>query len=247
MQEQHITLLPSAEDAARGDPPSPAYAMIPPDARRGVVVIHEIFGPQPEIQRVVQRLALAGYAAVAPDLFHAGRLRCVWSVMKAIHLPEKWACGDGELASIRQARRARAYLEEVAGVPAERVGIIGFCFGGGFALLCGSGWGAVSTNYGDIPRTERMRGIGPVIGCYGGRDRLFGRKGERLERRLQPLGVAPEVHTFTEVGHSFLTDGHHPIAELLSGGLLGVGNNPEVREEGWERILGFFDRHLGPR
>ncbi len=57
--------------AGEGAPATPAVAILPRGAERGVVVIHEIFGRQPEIDRAALRLAAAGYAAVAPDLFAA--------------------------------------------------------------------------------------------------------------------------------------------------------------------------------
>ncbi len=49
----HEVTLPGAP--ARGDPTAPGYAALPPGATRAVVVIHEIFGRQPEIDRVVDR------------------------------------------------------------------------------------------------------------------------------------------------------------------------------------------------
>src|SRR5437870_4656620 len=65
-------------------PATPAYAILPPGATRGVVVIHEIMGRQPEIDRVVQRFARSGYAAVEPDLFRAqGKFRCIRRTMQA--------------------------------------------------------------------------------------------------------------------------------------------------------------------
>lgn len=215
----------------------PAYAALTRGASRGVVVLHEIFGRQPEIDRVVERFARAGYAAVAPDLFEdRAKVACIREAMGAIH--------SGRGPFIDRIRRARAWLCDEAGVDAARVGVIGFCMGGGFALASGSGWGAVSTNYGDVPPAAVMQGLGPVIGCYGGRDLLFRRKGAVLKERLGPQGVEVEVHTFPSAGHSFLTDGHHPVAAALTRPLLHVAYDPAVADEGWARIMAFFDRHL---
>ncbi len=232
----HEITLPG--DPARGDPTSPGYAALPPGATRAVVVIHEIFGRQPEIDRVVDRFAARGYAAVAPDLFAHGRLACIRAVMRAAQT------GD-DVAAVRLAHRARAWLSEKTGIPYERIGLIGFCFGGGFALVAGAGWAAVSTNYGDVPSAERMRGIGPVIACYGGRDVPFRKAPEQLRARLATVGVTPEVHVFPSAGHAFLTDGHHPIASALTWPIMHVKYNPQAADEGWAKIEGFFDRHLG--
>jgi carboxymethylenebutenolidase len=225
-------------DPSRGDPPSPAYASLPDGATKAVVVIHEIFGRAPDVDAVVDRFAARGYAAVAPDLFAHGQLACIRAVMRAMKT------GD-DVAPVRLAHRARAWLSEKSAVPFERTGLIGFCFGGGFALLAGSGWAAVSTNYGEVPPAERMRGIGPVIGCYGGRDVPFRKAPSVLRERLAVVGVTPEVHVYPTAGHAFLTDGKRPVASALTWPLLHVHYDPVVAAEAWEKIDAFFDRHLG--
>jgi carboxymethylenebutenolidase len=218
--------------------PLPLYAQLAPGARRGVVIVHEIFGRQPEIDRVVQRLAAAGYAAVAPDLFHgAGKIACLREALRTMQ--------TGQGPFVERIRAARTWLCEQTGLPEDAIGLIGFCLGGGFALAAGSGFAAVSSNYGDIPPTGVMRGIGPVIACYGGRDVPFRNKPKVLRERLAPLGIEPEVHVFPQAGHAFLTDGHHPVAEALLAPLLHVKWNPQVAEQGWQRILAFFEQNLG--
>jgi carboxymethylenebutenolidase len=230
MQGREVTI-----PAGGGAPATPAFAMIPEGAARGVVVVHEIYGRQPEIDRVVERFARTGYAAVAPDLFHRGRLACLFEVFRAMKR------GGGGTA-VEQGRNTRAWLCAESGVAEDKVGLIGFCWGGGYALLTGPGWGAVSTNYGDVPAPDVMRGIGPVIGCYGGRDKAFRKMGGVLEERLGNVGMTPEVHVF-DAGHSFLTDGHHPISRALMP-RMAIGDYPEARARGWEKILAFFDKHL---
>jgi carboxymethylenebutenolidase len=221
--------------AGAGGVETPAFAIVPPGAKRGMVVIHEIMGRQPEIDRVVERFAAAGYATIAPDLFARGRLACLIDVFS-----NAMRRGDG--IAVGQGHAARAWLCEQSGLENQQIGLIGFCFGGGYALAAGSGWGAVSTNYGDLPRTEAMRGIGPVIACYGKRDRIFGHLGPKLRDRMKPLDLEPEVHEF-DAGHSFLTDGHHPIAARLSFPMR-IGDYPEAREAAWSKIFEFFERHL---
>ncbi len=221
-----------------GDPDTPAYAVLPAGARRGAVVIHEALGRQPEIDRVVDRFADAGYAAVAPDLFSGGiKALCIARVVRA--------CATGEGVPIRQAEAARRWLNERAGVEPSRIGLIGFCLGGGFALAAGRGWGAVSANYGQVPPARLLRGIGPVIACYGERDRMFAPQAGKLRKLLAGSGVDHQIHTFPTVGHSFLTDGDHPIAQRLSQPLLNIRWNPDVAEDAWSRIFAFFGEHLG--
>ncbi|HVU01138.1 MAG TPA: dienelactone hydrolase family protein [Polyangiaceae bacterium] len=223
---------------AAGDPSTPAVAALPPGARRGMVVIHEIFGRQPEIDRVVLRFAEAGYATVAPDLFADGMLRCMRAVV-------------GELAErknslpVRRTVAARDWLMRETGLPEKKIGIIGFCFGGMFALVVGHAFGAVSTNYGArVPATDVLRGMGPVIGCYGGRDLVTKRQPGILERRLARVGVTPELHVYPDAGHSFLTDGHHPIASAASWPIMHVGFHERSAQDAWPKIMDFFERSL---
>lgn len=224
-------------DAVKGDRESPAYAHLPAGATRGMVVIHEIFGRQPDIDGVVDRFAAAGYAAVAPDLFFEGRLPCIRAVFSAMKT-------GAEISAVRQALRARDWLCAQTGLRKEQVGIIGFCFGGGFALLAGSGWAAVSTNYGVVPPTERLQGIGPVIACYGGRDVMFKNTGEQLKERLAPLGVTPEVLFYPDAGHAFLTNGNRPIISALTWPLMHVKYNAAIAEDAWVKIIAFFNKQL---
>ena len=179
----------------------------------------------------------AGYAAVAPDLFaHGLQPLCIASLVRQMR------AGVGP--QIDQVQLARKWLCGRTGIAQEKVALIGFCIGGGFALASGRGWGAVSANYGEVPPDDVLRGVGPVIGCFGGRDRAFRGKDKLLDERLTALGVPHEVHLFPEAGHSFLTDGDHPFLYALSRPMLRIEWNPAVAAQGWEKIFAFFNQHL---
>lgn len=219
--------------------PMPAYAAVPEGVERGMVVIHELFGRQPEIDRVVERFAEAGYAAVGPDLFAGtNKLACIRRSLATI--------GSGEGLMAERIEHARHWLCEQTGVEPGRVGVIGFCIGGGLALAVGRHYGGVSTNYGDLPPAEVLQESPPIIGCYGGRDRMFRRNAKRLPERMAELGKGDQVetHVFPTVGHSFLTDGRHPVPTLLTRPFLQIRWDPEVAEDGWRKIMAFFERTL---
>src|SRR5437763_13777501 len=97
-------------------PATPGYAILPAGAARGVVVIHEIMGRQPEIDRVVERFGRAGYAAVEPDLFRAqGKLACIRQTFAALRT------GQGPV--VEHAAGIRRWLCERSGVAEGRVRI----------------------------------------------------------------------------------------------------------------------------
>lgn len=228
------TLREIVVPAADGAPDTPAVAIVPQGAERGVVVIHEIFGRQPEIDRAVERIAAAGFAVVAPDLFARGRFAClreVFSTMKT---------GSG--IAVNQGRNARAWLGAQAGIPSSRVGLLGFCFGGGYALAAGSGWAAVSANYAHVPSERALRGIGPVIACYGSRDRTLRKAPDLLRARLTAVGQTDAEIGVFDAGHSFLTDGKPHLIQRL--GPMGFGSYPGPREEAWAQITAFLKARL---
>jgi carboxymethylenebutenolidase len=218
----------------------PAGACDPPVP--GVIVLHEVFGPAPDILDAADRFAEHGYGALTPDLFSAGtRLGCLARAMI-----ESSRGRPGKITAAVEA--SRAWLAARAEIDAERLAIIGFCMGGGFALTYASGsppgLRAAAVNYGQVPAdAESLRGVCPVVGSYGGRDRAMGAQGERLHEHLARLGVEHDVKTYPQAGHSFMTDGRHPIGRLIYLPLH-LGYEPRAAQDAWARVFDFFARRL---
>jgi carboxymethylenebutenolidase len=204
----------------------------------GVVVVHEIFGLTDDTRQQADRLAAAGYLALAPDLFTAGgALRCVRATLQALTRGQGPAFGDLEAA-----RGALAARPDCTG----RVGVIGFCMGGGFALLTAPrGFDVSAPNYGPLPDDldDALQGACPVVASYGGRDRSLPGAAEKLEAALTRLGVEHDVREYPAAGHSFLNRHNGgPLVPLARIG--GVGYHHPSAEDAWGRILRFFDTHL---
>jgi carboxymethylenebutenolidase len=230
------TTIPGAASA----PELAAHLAVPPVGESpwpGVVVLHEVFGLDDDVRQSADRLAAAGYLAVAPDLYTSGRRRCLRATFRAL--------GSGTGAAFGDIDAARTWL---AGRPdcTGRVGVLGFCMGGGFALLAATrGFQASAPNYGPLPEDaeEVLRGACPVVGSYGGRDRGLPGAGERLDRVLTDLGVEHDVRTYPDAGHSFLNrHGLGPFTALAR--VAGLGYHQPSAEDAWGRILRFFDQHL---
>jgi carboxymethylenebutenolidase len=216
-----------------------AYLALPPVGEGpwpGVVVLHESFGLNDDIRQQADRLAAAGYVALAPDLI--GSWRCLLATFRALNAGRGKAFDD-----IDATRSALSAREDCTG----RVGVIGFCMGGGFALASAArGFDAAAPNYAHLPKDvdAALRGACPVVASYGGKDRMMpGGTAAKLEAALERAGVEHDVHEYPEAGHSFLN--RH---DLGPGGALlrvaGIGYHQPSAEDAWGRILRFFSVHL---
>jgi carboxymethylenebutenolidase len=207
----------------------------------GVVVLHEAWGLNDDIRRICRRLAGEGYVAMAPDLYsHGSKARCLTRVMMDTY------SGRASAATLDDIEATRAALAERPEVDGDRIAIIGFCQGGGFALAFAVGGAvrAASVNYGAVPaKAGKLEGVCPVVGSYGARDRIMGRLGDRLERHLTELGVPHDVKTYPDVGHSFLGQHDSWLARLPNP--MSLGYSEQEAEDAWTRIFAFFAEHVG--
>ena len=229
--------IPGAESA----PELRAYLAVPPTGEGpwpAVVVIHEVFGLTNDTRQQADRLAAAGYLAVAPDLYSAGgALRCLKSTFGALASGKGAAFGDLEAT-----RRWLADRADCTG----RVGVMGFCMGGGFALLAATrGFDVSAPNYGQLPENaeEVLRGACPVVASFGRRDVALRGSADRLERVLTDLDVPHDVKEYPDAGHSFLNRhnaGPFSVLEKVAG----FNYHQPSAEDAWARILRFLDRHL---
>lgn len=231
--------------AAGGD--LPTYVAEPPGAEPapGVVVIHDALGMTTDLRNQVDWLAGEGFLAAGPDLFHwGGRLRCIRTVMGEVR------AGRGR--SFEEVEAVRSWL---AAHPRSngKVGVIGFCMGGGFALVLapGHGFDAASVNYASAPKeaytTEHLRGSCPIVGSFGRRDLMLRGAAARLDTALGELGVDHDVKEYPDAGHSFLNDharGDVPVAFSLMMRFPGMGFHAPSAADARARIVAFFKRHL---
>lgn len=217
----------------------PAYEAFPGTGGPwpGVVVVHEVWGVNDDIRRIADRLASNGYVAYAPDLVEGGRLRCIVRAFRDLQRED----GD-TFADLRAVIETVAKRPEVAD---GRIGVIGFCLGGGFALLAGAldKVRAVSVNYGRVPSDDTLAQVCPVVGSYGAKDRTFAKQAARLREQLEKHGIEHDVKVYPDAGHSFMNQGG-PAAVRLVGRIMSVGYHADSAEDAWQRILTFFDQQI---
>lgn len=194
----------------------------------GVVVIHEAFGLTQNIRDITKRFAGEGYVALAVDLFtDHSRAVCMAQLMGSM-------LTGREPSSIADLSAAMDYLVAQPEADPDRVGAIGFCMGGGFAIA----WGrrdrrlrAIAPFYGTNPRPlEAVRRMCPVVGSYPGKD-FTARSGRKLDGRLAQLGVARDIKVYPGARHSFFNETSRSY-------------DADAAADAWRRTLEFFAVHV---
>jgi carboxymethylenebutenolidase len=240
----------------------PAYLATPPGDGPwpGVVVIHDAFGMSRDLRNQADWLASDGYLAVAPDLYYWGRrITCMIAFIREVRAMNNRAVGDTATARVRSqplsdldaARAWVARRDDCTG----KIGVIGFCQGGGYALMLapGHGFSAASVNYGGLTKESEsfLPQACPIVASYGGRDRWPGVRQtfDRLEPALEAAAIDHDLKLYPEAGHGFLND-HDPtdlplwvqaVAKLSAASY----HEPSARDAR-RRIIDFFDIHLKP-
>ena len=220
----------------------PAWLAVPhaPQPAPGVVVLHDVGGMCQDHRNQAEWLAEAGFLALAVDLYYlGGMLHCLRSIARDLMARSGPTYDDVEAC--------RSWLAAQPGCTG-RIGVVGFCMGGGFALLLvsGHGFSAASINYGGkLPPDvdEFLKAACPVIGSYGAKSPFERGVADALERALQRALVPHDVKEYPEAGHSFMNQNEHFWFKVLR--FAGIAYNEPATIDARRRIATFFDTHLG--
>ncbi len=219
------------KDAKNGD--VPGYLAQPTAAGTypGVVVVQEWWGVDDHIKNVVERFAKLGYVALAPDLYRGqvakeptDAQRLVMTVQRAQAMSDIQAAVD--------------YLDQQPNVTPHKAGIVGFCFGGGLAMLMsymGKNVGAVVVFYGAgvDPSLQDIENVTvPVLGMYGDQDPNFTvAQINGWAAKFKQAQKINEMIIYKGAAHAFFNDTRPSYQK-------------DAAEDGWKRTLAWFQQYL---
>lgn len=216
--------------------------------RAAVIVIQEIFGVNNDVRSIAERFAGEGYFAAAPEMFHRSG--------KGLDIPfsdmERASGERGKLSQddIRADVQATIdYLRSNPDVDGDRIGIVGFCFGGMVSYLGATmdGVKAAAVYYGGgiLPRPDAPADAprlldatadsvqAPIIGFWGDQDGgIPVANVEEIERTLKAKGKSIENHVYEGAGHGFFCSERGSY-------------NADAAGDAWPKTLAFFGSHLG--
>jgi len=194
-----------------------------------VVVIHEIFGLNDNIREISNRFAAEGYAALAVDLFsNRNRAICMLQIMYGMLIKP---LNNPMLADLRA---TVSFLQQQTSIDSSRIGAVGFCMGGTYALqlaITEKGMQAASVFYGMNPKPlDAVAQACPVVGSYPDKD--FTTSAARdLEARLTKDGIPNDIKIYADTKHSFVSQQRSP-------------SEVAATQDAWGRMLSFFHQHL---
>ena len=221
-------------EGMEGGARSAAYLASPKDVRKRlgtVLVIHENRGLTPHIEDVARRMALSGFHAIAPDLLapqggtppDEDRARTLIGTL------------DYDVALAQ----ARAMMAHVAAdkTGTEKVGAVGFCWGGAFvnrlAVAAGPALAAGVAYYGPAPDpAEAAKVRSPLMLHYAGKDARVNATGEPWVAGLKGAGRTVETFTYPGVDHAFNND------------TAAARYDATAARQAWERTTRFLHHYL---
>lgn len=209
------------------------YLAAPSSAGRhpALIVVHEWWGLDAWIRQNADRFAKEGYVALAPDLYRGK----VATTPDEAHELMRGVPEDRAMADLKGAFN---YLAARKDVDPKRIGIIGWCMGGGYALdlaLAEPRAAALVINYGHLMTSpQSIASIHPpILGNFGALDRGIPPKDvEAFEQALASAKKSSDIKIYAKSGHAFMNPNN-------KGGYV-----KEDADDAWKRIDAFFAKTL---
>jgi carboxymethylenebutenolidase len=198
----------------------------------GVVVIHENRGMHEHFKDVARRLAKMGYVALAVDLAspEGGTARFTDPAQVSAFLGR-----TPEDQLVAMLNGGVSYLQGLSSARRDRVGAMGFCFGGGMTWRLATANAALRAAvpyYGPNPPLEDVAKIkAAVLAIYGARDTFINPGIPAVRQAMERAGVTHEIIIYPNADHAFFND-------------TGPRYNAAAAQQAWQRTLAWFERYL---
>jgi carboxymethylenebutenolidase len=195
----------------------------------GLIVIHEIFGLNDNIRGIASQFAEQGYTALAVDLFsNRSRALCMVQLIQGVLFRP---LNNSMLSDLQS---AFTFLKNQPGVDPNRIGVVGFCMGGGYALqlaVTAQGMKVASVFYGAAPKPlEAFARSCPIVGSYPEKDYTV-QGARQLDAVLEKHDIPHEIKFYENTQHSFFNQQRTPF-------------EVEAAKDAWQRMLSFFHEYL---
>jgi carboxymethylenebutenolidase len=193
-----------------------------------VVVIQEWWGLNEHIKDIANRFAQEGFVALAPDLYHGVVTTEPDEARKLVmelSMPE----------AVKEIQQAVGFLQAQEYVSSAKVGIVGFCMGGGLVLqtaLQEDDLAAGIVFYGSPLKSDQARQVkAPILTFIGTEDRIPVSGVESMHAAFDEAGIENEFHVYEGAPHAFFNDTRPSY-------------NPEASADAWPRSLKWFRDHF---
>ena len=225
IQTEMVT-FPSSADT------TPGYLARPSDTNKhpAIVVIQEWWGLVPHIKDVVERFAREGFVALAPDLYHG-------EIAEEPDQARKLAMALDRARAVQEISAAAAYLKSLDATYPKKIGVVGWCMGGGLSLstaASSSDIGAVVAFYGrplDANDTAKLRV--PVLGLYAEKDHGIPTEAVgAFENELKQNNITHSIHIYPGTEHAFFNETRPQIYDAAAA------------KDAWGKTLAWFRKYL---
>ena len=197
----------------------------------GVVMIHEWWGLNDNIREMARQLAAEGYVVLAVDLFDG-------QIAKDANQAREFSAKvrDNEQKALNNLKSAVGYIRKQDSVFKDKIGSIGWCFGGGYSLqlALNEKMSATVIYYGSLETDQKKLYVikWPVLGIFGDKDTSIPVESvNQFRNSLNNLKVPNEIHIYEGVGHAFANPS-------------GMNYAPEQTKDAWKKTIDFFQRNL---
>jgi len=198
MSAQQPVTFPSGDGSAQG------FLYLPQSSgpHPALIVIQEWWGVNDWIKQQAADYARKGYVALAVDLYHG-------KIADSPDMAHELMRGLPQDQGVRDLAAGVKFLESRKDVKRDRIGAVGWCMGGGYALqlaIASPDLKAVAINYGALAtdKDALAKIHAAVLGNFGGKDQGIPPDAvHAFEAAMKSLGKPVDAKIYPDAGHAF--------------------------------------------